>query len=135
MPTVKRSSKGIEMQPGTTSVRASEQLTTVPDAVPDEPNTQSTAHFREQSIVTKPPTPEPPTKIIEGIEWTTLDKEDGFAYTYVAEGRAMKIALNLRRERGEAYQEGRHEWLLFRMGTVIARSTSLTELFETAALS
>jgi hypothetical protein len=137
MPTVKRSNKGIEMKPGSVSVRASEQLnTTVLDEVPDEPNTQSSARFREHCEVTKPPSPEPTSKVINGMEWTPLDLDrDGFAHTYVCEGRAMKIALNLRRERGEAYQEGVHEWVLFRMGQVIGRSRSLDDIFETAALS
>lgn len=137
MATIKRSSKGIEMKPGTTSVRASEQANTTVDvdSDPDEPNTQSSARFREHCEVTKPASPEPTSITVEGIEWTPLDKdEDGFAHTYLAEGRAMKLTLNLRRERGEKYNAAQHEWILFRMGAVIARGFNLDQMFEDAAL-
>lgn len=125
------------MKPGTSSVRASEQLNTTVDvdSDPDEPNTQSSARFREHCEVTKAPSEEPKSIIVNDMEWTPLDKDgDGFAYTYVCEGRAMKIALNLRRERGEKYNASQHEWILFRMGAVIARGYSLDQLFEDAAL-
>jgi hypothetical protein len=136
MPTVKRSSKGIEMQPGSVSVRATEELTaTVLDVVSDEPNTQSSAHFRETCHVTKALKPDPAIRTVEGLEWSMVDRQGEMPHTYICEGRAMKISLNLRRERGEAYQEGVHEWILFRMGVVLARSTSLEDLFATAALS
>lgn len=133
MPAIKRSDKGIEMKPGTTSVRASEQLnTTVLEQDPEEPNTQSSARFREKCEVVKEPTPEPEGKLIYGFEWTPLDKDsEGHARTYICENRAMKIAANHRRERGEPLSANT-EWVLFCMGALIFRSTDLKAVFEYA---
>lgn len=133
MPTIKRSDKGIEMKGGTTSVRVSrEPNTTVLDEDPEETNTQSSARFREKCEVVKAPSPDPEDKTIFGLEWTPLDKDSqGHARTYICENRAMKIAANQRRERGEPLSHNT-EWVLFRMGALIYRSTNLKEVFEYA---
>ena len=134
MPTIKRSDKGIEMKGAATPVRVSQQpATTVLDEDPDEPNTQSSVRFREKCEVVKAPTPDPEDKTICGMEWTPMDKDhDGNARCYVCENRAMKIAANMRRERRESISSGT-EWVLFRMGALIFRSTDLKEVFEYAA--
>lgn len=133
MPTIKRSDKGIEMKGGTTAVRVSrEPETTVLDLDPEESNTQSSARFREKCEIVKAPTPDPEDKLIAGLEWTPLDKDqDGNARCYICENRAMKIAANMRRERRESISAGT-EWVLFRMGALIFRSTNLKEVFEYA---
>ena len=131
MPTVRRSDKGIEMKPGTSSVRVSRPESTEALDVAESAGPQ----FREQCEVVKAPTPEPVDKLIMGIEWTPLDKDgNGQARTYMCEGRAMKIAANHRRERGEPLSANT-EWVLFRMGSVIFRSTNLDEVFEMASIS
>ena len=122
------------MKPGTSSVRVSEALPAEAETGPrlaESPGPQ----FREQCEIVKAPTPEPDDKLIMGLEWTPLDKDqNGQARTYMCEPRAMKIAANHRRERGEPITANT-EWVLFRMGSVIFRSRDLKEVFEFASKS
>lgn len=133
MPTVKRSDSGPQIKSASGPIRVSQPQ--VMDAPPAGVAESAGPEFIEKCEVLKAPTPDPVDKLIEGMEWTPLDVDrDGNAMVYLCENRAMKIAANLRREKGEALTP-KTEWLLFRMNQLIFRSTNQDEVFEFASKS
>lgn len=121
---------------------------------PTMPNMTSTGDSEPpETIQTRPdreePQPEHQVITVEGIpsetemgkmkqvttrlQWIALDKDrNGNSFSYVCEDRDMKIAVNLRREHGEALDPRTAEWLFYRMGKLEARGRDLNKIFRFA---
>jgi hypothetical protein len=135
MATIKRNPHGPQMKPGQIiSVQTAVQTPELEDGPMPSQGIQMTQV--EQPMLHQP---NQAIRMVNGghLFWTPLDfhkespnEEQGKPWSYVCEEREMKIAVNLRSDRGRIGQG--NEWVLFRMGELIARSTNLKELFELA---
>lgn len=137
MATIKRSGEGVKFKTDPEPVRVSqpEASELPPPELLRQLDEPPGPQFREECKITKSPRVEPKDIIINGMVWTPMDKDrEGNPHSYICEPRAMKVAVNMRAERGEIITP-RTEWILIRMGEIIFSSTNLTTVFETAARS